>query len=322
MPSHYVLCLAQPEVNQTSEYCSQLCRSNEANMYSVCLWYHVYLQSSGLWATRIKLFSLTHLMGQMLALQPNRWFPWRICFQYLMMKNCLQRINKCTCVWAPARPKPSISAGTANDQCSRKSGSDGLEGTQAFIFKCHFNFLLPRPASRHCNWERWFCILLFISPQCSLHYTDKKTLLWTVYSKCASATHSAVLEVKPGRKRVTPIEQSYFFQTLCRFHCRFIACWSCLKEEIISRATKSVLQFLPMFFNSHSWSAFCLDHMVALPVSSCWMPFHFSLTFPFSWHVFYLIFFISPAKPSSPSLAFSSPLQLPPSQPQSIPQRG
>lgn len=98
MPSHYVLCLAQPEVNQTSECYSQLCRSNEANMYSVCLWYHVYLQSSGLWATRIKLFSLTHLMGQMLALQPNRCFPWRICFQYLMMKNCLQRINKCTCV--------------------------------------------------------------------------------------------------------------------------------------------------------------------------------------------------------------------------------
>lgn len=120
MPSHYVLCLAQPDVNQTSEYCSQLCRSNGVNMYSICLWYHVYLQSSGLWATRIKLFSLTHLIRQMLALQSGRCFPWRICFQYLMMKNCLQRINKCTCMEAPARQKPSISAGTSNDQCLRK----------------------------------------------------------------------------------------------------------------------------------------------------------------------------------------------------------
>lgn len=121
-----------------------------------------------------------------------------------------------------------------------------------------------------------------------------------MYAKCASAIHSAVLEVKPERKRVTPIEQSYFFQTLCRFHCRFIACWSCLKEEIISRVTKSVLQFLPIFFNSHSWSAFCLDHMVALPVSFCWISLHFSLTFPFSWHVFYLNFFIFHTKPSFP----------------------
>lgn len=149
----------------------------------------------------------------MLALQLSRCFPQRICFQYLMMKDHLQRINKCTYVYAPARQNHLFQMRDTNVLCVGKQISDRLEVTQGFIFQCHFylRFFTVLPCSQQLQFGTLILDFIVYFPQCSLHQTDKRHFYKPSILNVLISHIYTVLELKPKRKWVTSIQQCFFF---------------------------------------------------------------------------------------------------------------